>query len=71
MVHIYNWLLLSHKKEHIWVGSNKVDEPRVYYTEGSISEREKQIYECIYTESSKTVLMHLLGRGRQWDESRE
>ena len=34
-------LLLSHKKEHIWVSSNEVDEPRAYYTEWSKSEREK------------------------------
>ena len=31
------------KKEHIWVSSNEVDEPRAYYTEWSKSEREKQI----------------------------
>ena len=43
MVHIYNGILLSHKKEHIWVSSNEVDEPRAYYTEWSKSEREKQI----------------------------
>ena len=43
VVHIQNALLLSHKKEHIWVSSNEVDEPRAYYTEQSKSEREKQI----------------------------
>ena len=43
MVHIYNGILLSHKKEHIWVSSNAVDEPTAYYTEWSKSEREKQI----------------------------
>ena len=42
--HTHSGILLSHKKEHIWVSSNKVDEPRVYYTEGSISGREKQTY---------------------------
>ena len=42
MVHIYNWILLSHKKEYIWVISNQVDEPRAYYTEWNKSEREKQ-----------------------------
>ena len=26
IVHIYNGILLSHKKEHIWVSSNDVDE---------------------------------------------
>ena len=41
--HIYNGILLSHKKEHIWVSSNEVDEPRAYYVEWSKSEREKQI----------------------------
>ena len=43
VVHIQNALLLSHKKEYIWVSSNEVDEPRAYYTEQSKSEREKQI----------------------------
>ena len=28
-------LTISHKKEHIWVSSNEVDEPRVYYIEWS------------------------------------
>ena len=40
VVHKYNGILLSHKKECIWVSSNKVDEPRAYYTEGSKSETE-------------------------------
>ena len=30
-----------HKKEHIWVSSNEVNEPRAYYTEWSKPEREK------------------------------
>ena len=33
VVHIHNVILLSHKKEHILVSSNEVDEPRAYYTE--------------------------------------
>ena len=37
-VHIYNGLLLSHKKNTF----DKVDEPRAYYTEWSKSEREKE-----------------------------
>ena len=41
VVHIYNGILLSHKREHIWVSSNEVYEPRVYYTEWSKSERKK------------------------------
>ena len=44
VVHIYNGILLNHKKEHILVSSNEVDEPRVYYTEWCKSEREKQIF---------------------------
>ena len=31
VVSIHNGILLSHKKEHIWVNSNEVDEPRAYY----------------------------------------
>ena len=41
VVHIHSGALLSHKKEHIRVSSNEVDEPRTYYTERSESERER------------------------------
>ena len=37
----WSFSLLSHKKEHIWVSSSEVDEPRAYYTEWSKSERER------------------------------
>ena len=37
----YNGILFSHKKEWVWVSSNKVDEPRACYTEWNKSEREK------------------------------
>ena len=43
VVHKHNGILLSYKKEHIWVNSNEVDEPGAYYTEWSKSERERQI----------------------------
>ena len=43
VVHTHNGILLSYKKECIWVSSNKVDWPRAYYTEWTKSEREKQI----------------------------
>ena len=33
VVHIYNGILLIDKKEHIWVTTNEVDEPRAYCTE--------------------------------------
>ena len=42
-VYIYNGILLSHRKEGIWVRSNEVGELRAYYTEWSKSEGEKQI----------------------------
>ena len=41
VLYIHNGILLSHKKEHIWVSSNEVDEPRAYYTEWNKSERER------------------------------
>ena len=43
MVNIYNGILLSHKKEWIWVSSSEVDESRACYTEWSKSKRERQI----------------------------
>ena len=42
VVHIYNGLLLSHKKERNWVICRDVDGPRDCHTEWSKSEREKQ-----------------------------
>ena len=41
MIHKHNEILLSHKKEHIWVGSDEVDELRAYYTEWNKSEGER------------------------------
>ena len=43
LVHIYNGILLSYKKEHIWVSSNEVDESGAYYTECGKSEGETPI----------------------------
>ena len=43
VVHTHNGILLSHKKQHIWVSSDEVDEARAYYTEWSQSEREREI----------------------------
>ena len=43
MVHIYNGILLSHKKERKWVIFRDVDGPRDCHTDWSKSEREKQI----------------------------
>ena len=44
MIHIHNGILLSHKKEHILVISNEVDEPR------AVIKKEKDKYH---------ILMHI------------
>ena len=41
LVHIHNGILLSHKKQHIWISSDVVHKPRTYYTVWSESERER------------------------------
>ena len=41
VAHIHNGILLSYKKEHIWVNSNEIGEPRAYYTEWSESKKHK------------------------------
>ncbi len=41
VVHIHNGILLSCKKEHVWVSSDEVNEPRTYYTVWSEAERER------------------------------
>ena len=67
MVHTYNGILLSYKKEWIWVSSSEVDEPRACYTEW-VSQKEKNKY-CILT--------HIWNLGRRywwsylWDSSRD
>ena len=43
VAHIYNGILLSHKKKRNWVICSEVNGPRVCHTEWSKSEREKQI----------------------------
>ena len=43
VVCIHNRILLSHKKDCIWVISDEVNEPRTYYIEWSESERERLI----------------------------
>ena len=43
VAHIYNGILLSHKKKWNWVICSEVDGHRVCHTEWSKSEREKQI----------------------------
>ena len=68
VVYIYNGILLSHKKECIWVNSNEVDEPRADYTDWGKSERGKQI---LYTNAYMWSLekwygwTYVLGRNRE------
>ena len=42
VVPIDNGILLSYRKDHVWVISNEVDEPGAYYIKWSKSEREGQ-----------------------------
>ena len=49
MVHIYNGILLSHKKEQNNAICSNMDGPRGYHTKWSKSERERQIpYDITY-----------------------
>ena len=43
VIHIYNGILLSHKKERNWVLCRDMERPRDCHTEWSKSEKEKQI----------------------------
>ena len=43
LVHIHNGIFLNYKREHIYVGSNEVNETGAYYTDCSKSERETTI----------------------------
>ena len=51
MVHVYNGLVLSHKREHFQVNSNEVDE-LAPITQSEVSQKEKNKYH---------ILMHLYG----------
>ena len=64
VVHLYKEILLSHKKEQIWVSCSEVDEPRASYTEWSKSEREKQIsYINTYIWNLKNATNELVKNG--------
>ena len=52
VVHIRGGILLSYKKERIWVSSTEEDETGAYYTMIEVSQKEKHKY-CI--------LMHIYG----------
>ena len=67
VTHIYNGILLSHKKKWNWVICNEVDGPRICHTEWSKSEREKQIpYVNTYIRNlKKKMVMKKLGVGQE------
>ena len=50
VVYIHNGILLSHKKEHIWVSSDEVDELREPIIQSEVSQKEKDKYH---------ILMHI------------
>ena len=60
LVHIYNAIIFSHKKEQILVCCTKVNEPRDSYTEWSQKEKNKyhaltHVLSCSATSSSVTL----------------
>ena len=48
VTHIYDGILLSDKKEYIWVSSNLVDKPRIYYIEWSKYEEKDKYHILTY-----------------------
>ena len=60
VVHVYNGLFISYKRERIWVISSELDEARACYTEWNKSEREKNIlHQQMYVKFRKTVQTNL------------
>ena len=54
VVHMYNEIFLSHKREQNNAICSNMDGPRDYHTKGSKSKREKQIpYDIIYMQNLK------------------
>ena len=49
VIHIYNGILLSHKKEQNNVICSNMDGPRDCHTEWRKSDTERQIYDITYT----------------------
>jgi len=46
VVHMHNGISLSHKKEHIWLSSDEVDEPRTFI-QSEASQKEKDEYRTL------------------------
>ena len=73
MVHIYNGILLSHKKEWNGVTCSNMDGPRDYHTEWSKSDRERQIlYDITYMWNLKKMIqMNLFTKQKQTQRHRK
>ena len=70
MAHMYNGILISHKKKWNWAICSEVDGPRVCHTDWSKSEREKQTpyaNTCIWNLKKKKKLWRTLGQDRNKD----
>ena len=68
VVHIYNGILLRHKKERNWIICWDVDRSRDCHTEWSKSEREKQIlYINTYMWNLEKWYRWTGLQGRNWD----
>ena len=72
MVHIYNGILFSHKKEWIWVSCSEVNESRACYTEWNKSEKEKQVsYINVYIFYLEKQYRWTYSQGRNGDADME
>ena len=67
VVHIYNGILLSHKKEGNRAICSNMDGPRDYHTKWSKSDREETniVWYHLYVESKKMIQMNLFTKQKQ------
>ena len=56
VVHIYNGILLGHKKEWNNPICSNMDGPRDCHTEWSQTEKDKYMTSCLYVESKKKMV---------------
>ena len=73
VVHIQNWILLSHKKEQNNAICSNMDRPKDYHTEWSKLDRERQIpYDIVYMWSLKKMIqMNLFKKWKQTHRHRK
>ena len=68
MAHMYNGMLLGHKKKWNWVICSEVDGPRACHTEWNKSEREKQLlYINAYMWNLEKRCRWTSLQGRNWE----